>query len=157
MSVSTEISGSATATPRPAGRRSTQRDHKHVSIALPGDYMFQRLMIGRIARQKELLITATSGKEFIGFIIGWDSEWLQLTTTAEQKLVVIQIMNIMSVEETGNALWNIELDTEKREKIERFTQVIYEKARDAQTEIYRDRNAKSATPTDRVAGGPRSD
>ena len=101
--------------------------------------MFQRLMIGRIARQKELLVTMVSGKEHRGFIIGWDSEWLQLTTTEEQRLAVVQIINISSVEETDFALWNIKIDDEARAKIERFTQVIYEKACDAQKTIYKDR------------------
>jgi hypothetical protein len=124
-------------------RRSPTREHKHVTIALPADQMFQRLMIGRIARQKELLISVMSGKEHRGFIIGWDSEWLQLTTTEEQRLVVIQIINITSVEETNHALWNINIDDEARTKIERFTQVIYEKACDAQKAIYKDRKLPS--------------
>ncbi len=127
-------------------KRPMDRRHNHVSIALPDDQMFTRLMIGRIARQKELRVSTISGKETVGFVIGLDHEWLQMTTTAGQILTVVQLLNVVSIEETGTALWNLEVETheglggkEGKEQIERYTQVIYEKARDAQSVIYRDR------------------
>lgn len=151
MSVTGELNKPVPSPVRPR-RPALERGHTHVSIALPEDQMFQRLMIGRIARQKELLIETASGREHKGFIIGWDSEWLQLTTSAEQRLVAIQIMNITSVEETTFALWNIEIDDEARNKIERFTQVIYEKACEAQRRIHKERKssapANGTEPTD---------
>lgn len=146
MSVDSAQNNSSTPTPKPPPKRPTQRTHNNVDIALPEDQMWSRLMIGRIARQKELRVHTISGKEVVGFVIGLDHEWLQMTTTAGQVLTAVQLLNVVAVEETGVALWNIDVDgyeglggPEGKENIERFTQVIYEKARDAQNDIYKDR------------------
>lgn len=131
--------------PRPP-KRASVNNKNNLSIALPEDQMFTRVLIGRIARQKELKVTTISGKEIIGFIIGLDHEWLQLTTTVGQTQVVVQLLNVAAIEETGIALWNIDVDgydglggQEGKERIERFAQTVYERARDAQKMIYHDR------------------
>ena len=135
----------ATPVPRPPRRPSVDRKN-NVSIALPDDQMWTRVMVGRIARQKELKVTTISGKEVVGFVIGLDHEWLQMTTTAGQVQTVIQLLNVVAIEETGIALWNLDVDKyeglggqEGKERIERFAQTVYERARDMQKIIYHDR------------------
>jgi hypothetical protein len=134
--------------PHPPKRATVNKNN--FSIALPEDQMFTRVLIGRIARQKELKVTTISGKEVVGFIIGLDHEWLQLTTTVGQMQVIVQLLNVASIEETGLALWNMDVDNyeglggqEGKERIERFAQTVYERARDAQKMIYHDRRRES--------------
>jgi len=109
------------------------------------DQMFHRTMIGRIARQKELIVTDSSGTSHQGFITGLDQEWLQLTTTLDQRLVLKNLMNVTSVEETGNTLRSVDVTPEAREAIERYSKTIHMKARE------RDRGMRDREPLEGVA------
>lgn len=106
------------------------------NFALPDDQMFTNTIIQRVARQKEILVTSVSGKSHIGFITGIDREWIQLTTTQTQRLVLLNLLNIETIEETGFSLHTVVLDLSVKEqeeakaRIKTYAQTVYVKARD---------------------------
>lgn len=118
-----------------------QEKSKIETFALQDDRMFLNTLVIRIAKEKEVRLTTIDGSQRIGFIAGLDNEWIQLTTTEKQQLVLINIVNISIIEETGESIRSLKLDenptlnSELQNKIKGYCQTIFVKARD----IYREK------------------
>lgn len=116
--------------------QSVSSSGKKSNFALPDDLMFTNTIIQRVAKQKEIVVTSVSGKTHVGFITGIDREWIQLTTTQTQRLVLLNLLNIETIEETGFSLRTVKLDLNEKEqeeakaKIKTYAQTVYVKARD---------------------------
>lgn len=108
-----------------------ERSRRRVSIALENDVVFHRTMVGRIANKKEIRVRDTGGSEEIGFVTGWDEEWLQLTTTVGQCLVLVNILNITTISETSKNLKNVDVSPQARVKIDRYMETVHVKAKKA--------------------------
>lgn len=105
------------------------------TFALRDDRMFLNTLVHRIAKEKEVRIVSIGGVERVGFITGLDEEWLQITTTEQQNLALINIVNIIVLEETGNSLRTMkfsddeEIDAKIKQAIKTYCMTIYVKAR----------------------------
>lgn len=104
-------------------------------LAQPNSEMFER-NIGHLAsNEKEVLVRVYYEDEsYVGFIAGLDDEYLQLCLSeANQSLVLIDRMSITSLKETGNTLYDYEMDpnfdeevVERiRERCKHFVRVAY--------------------------------
>lgn len=113
-------------------------DDRVAAFALPGDEMFRNTIVGFAAREKEIKVAMVSGMESIGFVTGLDAEFLQLVTTKDQGLLLVNIANIEDVAETGRTISSIEsikgLDDDQVVKaldgIKRHYQTMWIKAKD---------------------------
>ncbi len=109
--------------------KSTVSERK-ASFALPNAQMFINTIIQRVSKEKEVTIVTVSGNEHTGFITGIDEEWCQITSSEEQQLVLLNLLNIESVEETGKSLSTIELGEEAKERIKIYSSTVFVKARE---------------------------
>lgn len=104
-------------------------------FALPGDKMFTNTVIIRVAKEKEVFFDTLSGKTHVGFVTGLDHEWIAITTTFEQRLVLINIVNIEAWGETGRSLEKTKLSDDPQEdetikmQIRTYSYTVYNKAR----------------------------
>jgi hypothetical protein len=73
------------------------------SIAMPGEQMFQLQMARKVSKAVELRVI-TPVKEYEGFLIGLDQEWMRLTESETLKPVLIPLLHVTSIEETGKTL-----------------------------------------------------
>jgi hypothetical protein len=80
------------------------------NFALPGDKSFIRVLVVRIMKQKELVFGSMDGDKSRGFVTGLDENWLTLTTTQDQRMKVLNINNLCSMEETGFSLQNVPIE-----------------------------------------------
>lgn len=105
------------------------------NFALADDHMFLNTLIHRIAKEKEVRFFTIDGTISEGFITGLDEEWIQITTTQNQTLVLINIMNITKIEETGESIKSIIIDKDPekneiaKEAIRNYCLTIYVKAK----------------------------
>ncbi len=125
-------------------------ERRKTEFALPSSNMFLNTIIQRVAKEKEVIVYTIGGLDRIGFITGLDQEWLQLTTTDEQKLVLIQLLNIDFIEETGNTIRTIKADKEQVAEIKKYAQTIFVKAREINrlTRLARPQRFNSTVDTD---------
>jgi hypothetical protein len=80
---------------------------KITDFALPDDEMFVETLILRIFKQKEIRFDLISGNSVTGFVTALDKESIQIITTQDQRLGVVNIMNLEYWEETGWSLKNV--------------------------------------------------
>jgi hypothetical protein len=112
------------------------------TFALGDDRMFLNTLVHRIAKEKEVKLTMIDNVTRIGFITGLDEEWIQITTTEGQHLVLLNIVNISVIEETGQNLREMEISDEEKEAIQSYCLTIFVKARN----IFREKQeSKSRT------------
>lgn len=99
-------------------------------FALPGSRMFIKAIIQRVAKNKEITAVTVGGVEHTGFITGMDAEWIQITTTVGQQLVLLNLLTLESIEETGKSLSNVDISENQKEKIKVYSATVYVKARE---------------------------
>jgi len=85
-----------------------------VSIGLDGDQIMQRYLARRIYREIEFCITETDGTTHLGFITGFDTQCLQMSTSpaheADEPHSVLIFWPIRRIEETGGRVDDLESD-----------------------------------------------
>ncbi len=111
-------------------------------FALPDDTMFINTIILRVAKEKEVTFVTVSGLEHTGFITGIDDEWIQITTTKDRRLVLLNILNVESIEETGKTIRSVDLSREDKERIKKYALTVYVKAKEI-TRVSRERKQQS--------------
>lgn len=70
------------------------------TIALEADEGFQKFLARKIALEVELKFSV-GRSTYLGFVTGLDEDWVQITTSDEQRAVLLNISSIDSIEDTG--------------------------------------------------------
>lgn len=97
-----------------------------IDISLGTDQIFQRYLVRRIYREVEFRIKETDGTETVGYITGFDSRCVQLSTApahaADEPHSVLIFWPIAKIEETGRRLEDLE--HEHRSKIRSYSHAL---------------------------------
>lgn len=97
-----------------------------IDIGLKNDQIFQRYLVRRIFREVEFTIKEVDGTETTGFITGFDSKCLQMSTTprhdADEPTSVLIFWPIRKIVETGRKLDSLE--HEHRSKIRSYSHAL---------------------------------
>lgn len=122
-----------------------------IDIGLKNDQIMQRYLVRRIFREVEFTIKEDDGTETTGFITGFDSKCIQMSTSprheADEPMSVLIFWPIRKIVETGRKL--DALDHDHKSKIRSYSHALR-----AQCENYltgnangqRQRPARSDTP-----------
>ena len=97
-----------------------------VDIGLANDQIFQRYLVRRIHREAEFVIKESDGTETTGFITGFDTKSIQMSTTpaheADEPHSVLIFWPIHKIAETGRRV--DALDHEHRSKIRSYSHAL---------------------------------
>lgn len=97
-----------------------------IDIGLKNDQIFQRYLVRRIFREVEFTIKEIDGAETTGFITGFDTKCLQMSTTprheADEPTSVLIFWPIRKIVETGRKLDSLE--HEHRSKIRSYSHAL---------------------------------
>jgi hypothetical protein len=97
-----------------------------IDIGLHDDQILQRYLVRRIFREVEFRIKETDGNLTVGYITGFDSRCLQMSTSpaheADEPASVLIFWPIARIEETGRRL--DDLDHEHRSRIRSYSHAL---------------------------------
>lgn len=97
-----------------------------IDVGLPGDQIMQRWLARRIFRETEFCVQDTNGKDVVGFITGFDSRCLQISTSpgssSEEPRSVLIFWPVCRIEETGRRIEDI--DPENRSRIRGYSYAL---------------------------------
>ena len=97
-----------------------------IDIGLKSDQIMQRYLVRRIHREVEFVIKEHDGTETVGFITGFDTKCLQLSTTprheADEPVSVLIFWPIRKIAETGRRL--SDLEHEHRSRIRGYSHAL---------------------------------
>lgn len=97
-----------------------------IDISLGTDQIFQRYLVRRIYREVEFRVKETDGTETVGYITGFDTRCLQMSTApahaADEPHSVLIFWPIAKIEETGRRLEDLE--HEHRSKIRSYSHAL---------------------------------
>lgn len=122
-----------------------------VDIGLANDQIFQRYLVRRIHREAEFVVKESDGTETVGFITGFDTKCLQMSTTpaheADEPHSVLIFWPIRKITETGRRV--DALEHEHRSKIRSYSHALR-----AQCESYLNGSAASQRGPRRLESVP---
>lgn len=97
-----------------------------IEVGLPDDQIMQKFLIRRIYNEFELRVVEADGSSHVGFITGFDTRCLQLSTTpaneSDEPRAVLIFWPVRRIEETGSRIDC--LIPEHRKKIRSYTHAI---------------------------------
>lgn len=97
-----------------------------IDISLPGDEILQKYLARRIHREVEFAVTGTDGATIVGYITGFDSRCLQMSTSpehaADEPHSVLVFWPVARIAETGRRL--DDLDHEHRSRIRSYSYAL---------------------------------
>ena len=97
-----------------------------IDVSLPEDEIMQRYLVRRIFREIEFRVKESDGTEIVGYITGFDSRCLQMSTTpahaADEPRSVLIFWPVSRIEETGRRLEDLE--HEHRSKIRSYSHAL---------------------------------
>lgn len=97
-----------------------------IDIGLGADQIMQRYLVRRIYREVEFRVKETDGQCTVGFITGFDTKCLQMSTApaheADEPHSVLIFWPIAKIEETGRRLEDLE--HEHRSKIRSYSHAL---------------------------------
>lgn len=76
-------------------------------MVLPDEKYFEKFVASMIAREHEARVLTDAGDEFIGYITGLDTKWLQITKTKDLKASLVRRNGITEIVGTGNSLRDV--------------------------------------------------
>jgi hypothetical protein len=97
-----------------------------IDVGLPGNQIMQRWLVRRIFREVEFSIKESDGNQTVGYITGFDSKCVQVSTSpahaADEPRSVLIFWPVARIEETGRRLED--LDHEHRSKIRSYSHAL---------------------------------
>lgn len=97
-----------------------------IDIGLASDQIMQRYLVRRIYREVEFRVKESDGTETIGYITGFDTRCLQMSTApahdADEPHSVLIFWPISKIEETGRRL--DDLEHEHKSKIRSYSHAL---------------------------------
>jgi hypothetical protein len=98
----------------------------NIDVGLPDDQIMQRYLVRRIFREIEFRIKESDGTETIGYITGFDTKCIQISTApvheADEPRSVLLFWPVARIEETGRRLEDLE--HEHRSKIRSYSHAL---------------------------------